>query len=233
MLGRLLRDALHGRSPPAATQAARADTPTQPDIHRVLNVGGFSKSIPIPPRYAGWDHVLLDIDPSVQPDVVCDARELRQLDPEQFDAVYCSHNLEHYYQHDGARVLAGMRHVLKADGFVEIRVPDMRSVLRKFIENDMDIHDTLYDANSGPISVHDVIYGWGKKIEESGVEFFAHKTGFTESSLRSALMSAGFSHVLTAADPKRYEIAALAFKRAPSGAQRELLGIDRILDAHP
>src|SRR6266446_7887238 len=42
----------------------------------------------------------------------------------QFDAVYCSHNLEHYYRHDGATVLRGFLHVLKPDGFAEIKVPD-------------------------------------------------------------------------------------------------------------
>ena len=73
---------------------------------RVLNVGGASKTIPIPPHYAGWEHLLLDIDPRGEPDIVCDARELTSLPPAQFDAVYCSHNLEHYYRYDGRRVRA-------------------------------------------------------------------------------------------------------------------------------
>jgi hypothetical protein len=30
---------------------------------RVLNVGGNSKLIPIPSHYAGWEHLLPDIDP--------------------------------------------------------------------------------------------------------------------------------------------------------------------------
>ena len=98
---------------------------------RVLNVGGGSKAIPIPPHYAAWEHVLLDIDPAGGPDLVCDARRLDTLPAQQFDAVYCSHNLEHYYRHDTGSVLRGFLHVLKFDGFAEIRVPDLRSVMQK------------------------------------------------------------------------------------------------------
>ncbi|MDD1616033.1 MAG: type 11 methyltransferase [Methylococcaceae bacterium NSP1-2] len=87
-------------------------------MKKVLNVGGNSKLIPLPPEYEGWDHVLLDIDPKVYPDVLCDARELMGLAGAQYDSVYCSHNLEHYYHHDVKKVLAGFSHVLKADGFV-------------------------------------------------------------------------------------------------------------------
>lgn len=64
-------------------------------MKKVLNVGGNTKAIPLPPEYAGWEHVLLDIDPKGNPDVVCDARELTTLPSATYDAIYCSHNLEH------------------------------------------------------------------------------------------------------------------------------------------
>ena len=66
--------------------------------NKVLNVGGNSKAIPLPPQYAGFEHILLDIDPSGNPDVVCDARQLDTLTADQYDAIYCSHNLEHYHK---------------------------------------------------------------------------------------------------------------------------------------
>ena len=62
---------------------------------RVLNVGGASKQIPIPAYFNGWEHLLLDVDPRGSPDIVCDARLLTTLPAGQFDAIYCSHNLEH------------------------------------------------------------------------------------------------------------------------------------------
>jgi ubiquinone/menaquinone biosynthesis C-methylase UbiE len=95
-----------------------------------LNVGGNNKSIPLPPHYADFEHLLLDIDPKGSPDIVCDARNLTSLEGDQFDAIYCSHNLEHYYRHDVAKVLTGFLHVLKHDGFAQIRVPDINEVMR-------------------------------------------------------------------------------------------------------
>jgi hypothetical protein len=56
-------------------------------MKKVLNVGGNSKAIPLPPQYAGFEHLLLDIDPKGQPDVLCDARELSSLEHDQFDMI--------------------------------------------------------------------------------------------------------------------------------------------------
>ena len=156
-------------------------------IKKVLNVGGNSKDIALPDIYNGWTQVWLDIDPAVNPDVLCDARELLSLTGNTYDAIYCSHNLEHYYRHDVKKVLAGFYHVLKKDGFVHIRVPDMAAVMRTFVENDMDINDVLYESPAGPITIQDVMYGWGKEIERSGNDFFAHKTGLLR--LRSSQRS--------------------------------------------
>lgn len=189
-------------------------------MKKVLNVGGNSKLIPLPPQYAGWDHVLLDIDPTGKPDVVCDARKLETLEAAQFDAIYCSHNLEHYYRHDVQKVLAGFLHVLKQGGFAQIRVPDINAVMRATIERGLDIDDVLYQASAGPIMVLDVLYGWSRQIEESGQEFFAHKTGFTQKSLLTALQKAGFSK--TYSGTGNLEVNAIAFRGEPDQATREL-----------
>ena len=192
-------------------------------MKRVLNVGGNSKAIPLPPQYAGWEHHLLDIDPTGRPDIVCDARELATLEPGQYDAIYCSHNLEHYYRHDVARVLAGFRHVLRPDGFAHIRVPDMGEVMRRVVDESLDIEDTLYQSGLGPITVLDVIYGYGRQIESSGCEFFAHKTGFTKKSLTQALVRGGFTHVFASA--ASLEVAAYAFKQKPGELVLRSLGV--------
>jgi hypothetical protein len=203
---------------PAAKAPATADV--RP---RVLNVGGGNKEIPIPPCYVNWRHDLLDIDPKGKPDVVCDARELHTLAANQYDAIYCSHNLEHYYRHDVPRVLRGFLHVLKQDGFAEIRVPDMRSLMKRVVESNLDIDDILYQAPGGPISARDVIYGWAKQIETSGVDFYAHKTGFMTDSLETVLRETGFSNVSMFVSEEGLEIKAFAFKREPTAAQRRLL----------
>ncbi len=106
---------------------------------------------------------MLDIDPKGSPDIVCDARRLTDLESAGFDAVYCSHNLEHYYRHDVPLVLAGFLHVLKPGGFAHIRVPDLLAVMRKTLENQLDLEDTLYQAKAGPIMVLDVLYGYASR----------------------------------------------------------------------
>jgi len=192
-------------------------------MKKVLNVGGNSKSIPLPPQYAEFEHLLLDIDPKGSPDILCDARKLTTLDAGQFDAVYCSHNLEHYYRHDVRRVLAGFLHVLKDGGFVHIRVPDIQEVMRVTIDRDLDIDDVLYQSPVGPIMVLDALYGYSVEIERSGQEFFAHRTGFTQKSLLKILQNAGFSKLYSRVG--NLEINALAFKREPDQTTRTLFDI--------
>ena len=189
-------------------------------MKKVLNVGGNSKDIPLPPQYAGWEHVLLDIDPRGNPDVVCDARQLVSLPGSAYDSVYCSHNLEHYFRHDVAKVLSGFSHVLKPDGFAYIRVPDVAEVMRTAVRNNLDIDDFLYQSPAGPITVRDVIYGYGIEIERSGQDFYAHKTGFSEKSLKAVLMSAGFPFVFMRVG--NLEVTALAFLDRPDEYARAL-----------
>ena len=192
-------------------------------MRKVLNVGGNSKKISLPPEYEGWEHVLLDIDPRGGPDVVCDARELSNLPGATYDSVYCSHNLEHYYRHDAVKVLAGFVHVLKADGFAFIRVPDLGELMRTVVEKNLDIDDFLYQSKAGPITVRDVIYGYGVEIERSGNHFFGHKTGFTQKSLMSVLKKAGFPWVFTVTD--NLEVIALAFLNKPNENAEKLFDL--------
>jgi SAM-dependent methyltransferase len=203
--------------------AERAEEPGPDTGKKVLNVGGNSKAIPLPPQYAGFDHWLLDIDPRGSPDIVCDARDLTTLEDGSFDAVYCSHNLEHYYRHDVQRVLAGFLHILKDGGFAQIRVPDINEVMRKTIERGLDIDDVLYTSPAGPIMVLDVLYGYSVEIESSGQDFYAHKTGFTEKSLLAALEKAGFSKTYSMTG--NLEISAIAFKGNPDQVALELFGL--------
>jgi predicted O-linked N-acetylglucosamine transferase (SPINDLY family) len=202
-----------------------------PRGRKVLNVGGNSKKIPIPPQYDGWEHVLLDIDPKGNPDVVCDARDLTDLPGADYDSVYCSHNLEHYYRHDVEKVLAGFLHILRDDGFAYIRVPDMGALMQTVAQRDLDIDDFLYQSPAGPITVCDVIYGYGEEIETSGNDFYAHKTGFTQKSLRTILLNAGFSFVYIHVG--NLEISAFAFKSQPSSYDADLFNLSDVLLAEP
>jgi len=193
---------------------------------KLLNVGGNNKAIELPKHYQGWEHVLLDIDPRGNPDVVCDARELGMLPAAQFDAVYCSHNLEHYHRHDALKVLTGFRHVLKPTGFAHIRVPDMGELMQIVAERNLDIDDVLYHAPTGPILVRDIIYGLGTEIESSGNDFYSHKTGFTPKSLVNIVKACGFPYIYTGQN--NMEVLAFAFTQEPEPGIKSLLGFGGI-----
>ena len=192
-------------------------------MKRLLNVGGSSKSIQLPPEYTGFEHVLLDIDPQGAPDILLDGRQLGELAAAQFDAIYCSHNLEHYFRHDVPKVLGGFFHVLKPGGFAQIRVPDLTELMRRVVQGKIDLEETLYVSPAGPIAPIDMIYGFGRQIETSGVDFFAHKTGFSSQSLARAVERAGFApNFSRVAD---LEIILIAFKGTPDPDSLRLFGI--------
>lgn len=206
----------------AAQHPVEPEPINSPVSYKVLNVGGGSKATPIPEYFSGWKHDLLDIDARGNPDLVCDARELVSMAPGQYDAIYCSHNLEHYYRHDGCKVLQGFVHILKDEGFAEIRVPDIALVIAAVQERHLDLDDVLYESAVGPITAHDVIYGLQSEIVDSGQDFYAHKTGFTPKSLMKFLSDSGFRHIFLA-EGVQLAVHALAFKTEPTEWQRSLL----------
>jgi hypothetical protein len=120
-------------------------------------------------------------------------------------------------------VLAGFLHILKDGGFAQIRVPDINEVMRLTIERGLDLDDVLYTSPAGPIMVLDVLYGYSVEIENSGQDFYAHKTGFTEKSLLAALDRAGFSKTYSMTG--NLEISAIAFKGKPDQAALALFGL--------
>lgn len=204
--------------------APKADKPAERKIgvKSVLNVGGGSKSTPIPSYFAGWQHDLLDIDPRGAPDIVCDARELDKLPQAIYDAVYCSHNLEHYFRHDGLTVVRGFHHILNETGFAEVRVPDIAQVITALREQQLELDDVLYQSPAGPITAHDVMYGLQTEIESSGQDFYAHKTGFTPKALAKILTDGGFSKIFLSTD-EYLAVHALAFKAEPTIEQYAFL----------
>ena len=191
---------------------------------RVLNVGGNNKNIPIPEHYAGWEDFLLDIDLAGKPDIHLDALDLKQLSPSQYDAVYCSHNLEHFFRAEVPVVLEGMFHVLKEDGFVEIVVPDFSQLIEEIMKRGLDISDTLYECEFAPITVHDYLFGYEFCSDSVGRQYCLHKTAFTQKSLEKLLKSHGFPHVYIRIES--FQLHMLGFKRRPQKWAQELLRIE-------
>ena len=161
-------------------------------LRRLLNVGSHTHSIQIPSAYGTFEHVLLDLDPGVGADIILDVREITSLEPQQFDAVYCSHSLQRLRQHEVAGVLAGFRHVLKPGGLAQIIVPDLQELMLACVQQGIDLDGLLYESPMGPITPLDVLYGHGGMMAQSGQDGYAHRTGFSRATLANVVEASGF-----------------------------------------
>ena len=181
-------------------------------MSNLLNIGA-GPVIP-PPEYLRWDITTLDIDASVKPDIVLDARELTTLDTGQYDAVYASHVIEHFSECDVDRVLWGFYHVLAPDGYAHIRVPDVQRVMIAVAQG-LALDGVLYTAPVGAIRVCDVMWGRQEQITRSGKPFYCHRFGFSRDTLGKALRAAHFEHIEIGRGA--WELTAYAHKRKPRG----------------
>ena len=163
----------------------------------IQNVGGGSRNLP--PEYEGWEQCLLDLNPDCKPDLCMDGKDLGTTEAGKFDAILCSHNLEHYYRHDVNQVLTGFKHVLKDGGFADIRVPNVLGVFQAMARGNLDIDDVWYRVNGTAITFHDVLYGWNAAME-SGNLFYSHKCAFSPLSLATVMQKAGFVDIQIKAD---------------------------------
>ena len=165
---------------------------------KVLNVGcGLS---PIHHTFAGWDEVRLDIDPDVEPDIVCDMLEMPSDLFDDFDAVYSSHTLEHLYAHEVPLALAEFYSVLCSGGLVCIGVPNLEAIAKEIAKGGWALEDILYVSPAGPIAAIDCVYGYRKWVE-AGNAYQAHKTGFSPETLKKRLYEAGFYKIEVKTNP--------------------------------
>lgn len=126
-----------------------------------------------------WKEMRLDIDPSVQPDVVASMTDMTAVADQSVDAIFSSHNLEHLYPHE-APIASSAR-------FSDRHLVGHRAAMSK------------------------------------GNLHMAHRSGYSDASLRNLLMSKGFATVATLAIPSRFELWALATKSEVAHTEMESL----------
>jgi SAM-dependent methyltransferase len=143
----------------------------------------------VPSFFSSWRQVRVDIDPAAQPDVVADITDLTGIASGVADALWTAHCLEHLFETDVPAALGEIRRVLKDDGFACIVVPDLQRIAPYIAEDRM--HEVLYTAPAGPVTAHDVVFGYGPAIGRGQVAM-AHRCGFTPSVMTRALTAAGF-----------------------------------------
>lgn len=166
---------------------------------RILHVGCGGETVP--PWFGDAEEVRVDIDPEMNPDVVASMLDLSPV-PGRYEMVYSSHCLEHVHAHEVPVALGEFLRVLEPGGSAVIFVPDLEGVAAT--------DEVLYVSPAGPICGLDLIYGHRASVK-AGRDYMAHKTGFTEVTLREALYAAGFDSVVISKVPN-YNLMAVGKK---------------------
>src|SRR5215468_464987 len=115
----------------------------------VLNVGcGYPLRQKLHPHFHGpeWREVRLDLDPAVQPDIVCSITDMSPVPAASMDAVWSSHNLEHLQRHEVPLALKEFLRVLKPRGLLLLTLPDLQQVARFVVEDRLE--DEAYTSLS-------------------------------------------------------------------------------------
>lgn len=172
-----------------------------------------------------WAEIRLDIDASVQPDVIGTMTDMSAVASESVDAIYSSHNIEHLYPHEVPSALAEFLRVLKPDGFFVVTCPDLQSVCALIAEDKLT--EAAYTSPAGPIAPLDILYGHRPAMAKGNL-YMAHRCGFTQKVLSGTLQSCGFKTVATMARGRApfFDLFALASKsERPESEMRELAGL--------
>jgi predicted SAM-dependent methyltransferase len=165
---------------------------------RVLNAGSGPRSIRklnavFDP--SDWQEIRIDLDPTVEPDVVGSMTDMRpHFKARSFDAIWSSHSLEHLHSHEIPPALAEFQRILKVDGFALISCPDLEMVMRLFLEHGSD--HVVYQSAAGPITPLDMMFGHSPSIASGNVHM-AHHSGLTSERLGELLLQAGFAEAIT------------------------------------
>ena len=123
------------------------------------------------------NYINVDIDPKTNPDRVDDMRTLSTFKENEVELIYCSHVLEHFLIKETVPILKRWYKILKPGGILRVAVPDMDKVFRHYIyyKDLVKLHTFL----------------WGSQEDHYQI----HKSGWTFDTLKSILMSIGFTEV--------------------------------------
>jgi len=137
-----------------------------------------------------WRQVRVDIEESVQPDIIADLTDLSPIATGSVDALWSSHCVEHLYQSQVPGALQEFHRILSDNGFAVILVPDLQAVAERIVADKFD--EPIYNSGMGPVSAHDMFYGFGPAIA-AGQTSMAHRCGFTPTILVNLLNATSFA----------------------------------------
>jgi protein O-GlcNAc transferase len=139
-----------------------------------------------------WRELRYDIEPSVKPDILGSMLDMSAVKSESVDAVFSSHNIEHLFAYQVPVAPKEFLRVLKPDGYLVITCPDLLPVARMIADD--KLNDAAYQSSAGPITPHDILYGYSPELEK-GLHYMAHKCGFTLKTMIATLRTHGFATV--------------------------------------
>ena len=131
------------------------------------------------PHFQDYEVVRLDLDPSVNPDILADARSIPEPDG-KYDVVYASHVLEHFGFKWTKNILKEWLRVLKVGGKLVITVPNLEWAAKRILE-----------SSQGEIEQYDkerAMFMYYSAQKDGGAYDF-HKNGFTPKSMMELLKS--------------------------------------------
>ena len=154
-----------------------------------------------------WEEIRLDIDESVDPDIVASVLNLEMIQSNSFDAIYSSHNIEHVFSHEIPMMLKEFIRVLNEDGILVVNCPNLLHIAELIAKDKLT--EAAYTSPIGPITPLDMIYGHIESISKGNFHM-AHKCGFTPTSLRKVLEKSGFGSVGVLSRKSQFDIWAMA-----------------------
>ena len=160
-----------------------------------------------------WNEIRFDIDEDVNPDIVGTLTDMKSVGTASVDAIYSAYNIDHIYPHEVPVALGEFYRVLKDDGLVVIKCPDIQRVCEEIVQD--KLLETLYESPIGPVSAIDIMYGNRREISE-GNYYMEKKVGFTYSVLNGAFAEAGFKARYGGRSERGWELALIAFKQKKS-----------------
>ena len=160
-----------------------------------------------------WKEIRLDIDEDVNPDIVGTLTDMKLVETATVDVVYSAYNIDHIYAHEVPIALGEFYRVLKDDGLVIIKCPDLQSVAEAVAQD--KLLDTLYVSPIGPISAIDIMYGNRQEISD-GNTYMEKKVGFTYTALDGSFFEAGFKTRYGGRSQNAWELMLVAFKQKKS-----------------
>ena len=167
-----------------------------------------------------WKEIRFDIDETVNPDLVGSLTDMKLVETASVDAIYSAYNIDHIFPHEVPIALSEFYRVLKDDGLVVIKCPDIQRVCEAIVQD--KLLDTLYESPIGPVSAIDIMYGNRKEIS-AGNFYMEKKVGFTYSVLNGAFAEAGFQARFGGRSERGWELALVAFKQEKS--EEDILSI--------